>query len=129
MTPLSLKHGIVLAAALGGSMLAGCRPEPSDVVPLYDSEPVVVRDIQVSVEASGVIEPIRTVEVKSKASGEILSVHADTGDVVEVGDLLVEVDKRTPRNQLAEAEASLKAAKARRQIAETSMRRAQRLFE
>src|SRR5690606_5411360 len=62
-------------------------------------------------------------------SGEILSVHADTGDVVEVGDLLVEVDKRTPRNQLAEAEASLKAAKARRQIAETSMRRAQRLFE
>src|SRR5690606_28235201 len=129
MTSLSLKHRTALVVALGGSMLAGCQPEPSDVVPLYDSEPVTVRDIQVSVEASGVIEPVRTVEVKSKASGEILSVHADTGDVVEMGQLLVEVDKRTPRNQLAEAEASLKAARARRQIAETSMRRAQRLFE
>ena len=129
MTPLFSKHRIVLVTALGGSMLLGCQPEPNEVVTLYDSEPVTVRDIRVNVEASGVIEPVRTVEVKSKASGEILSVHVDTGDVVQAGDLLVEVDKRTPRNQLAEAEASLKAAQARRQIAETAMRRAQRLFE
>jgi HlyD family secretion protein len=116
-------------AAFGMLPLVGCQPDASDVVPLYDSETVEVMSIQVSVEASGVIEPVTTVEVKSKASGEILSVHADTGDVVEAGSLLVEVDKRTPRNQLAEAEASLKAARARRQIAETAMRRAERLFE
>src|SRR5690606_36080043 len=62
-------------------------------------------------------------------SGEILSVHADTGDVVQAGSLLVEVDKRTPRNELAEAEATLKAARARRQIAETAMQRAETLFK
>lgn len=117
----------VLAASL--CVLAGCQSDPGDVIPLYDSETVEMTSIQVSVEASGVIEPITTVEVKSKASGEILSVHADTGDVVEEGDLLVEVDKRTPRNQLAEAEASLKAARARRQIAETAMMRAEKLFQ
>lgn len=119
----------MLSASLGALALGGCQPDPNDVVPIYDSETVEVRDIQVSVEASGVIEPVRTVEVKSKASGEILSVHADTGDTVGEGDLLVEVDKRTPRNQLAEAEASLKAARARRQIAETAMRRAEKLHE
>src|SRR5690606_35726237 len=122
------KRPIALVALLAALPLIGCQPSPDDVVPLYDSETVEVVDIQVSVEASGVIEPVTTVEVKSKASGEILSVHADTGDVVESGALLVEVDKRTPRNELAEAEATLKAARARAQIAETAMRRAETLF-
>jgi len=119
----------IALAALAALPLVGCQRSPDDIVPLYDSEPVEVVDIQVSVEASGVIEPVRTVEVKSKASGEILSVHADTGDVVQAGSLLVEVDKRTPRNELAEAEATLKAARARRQIAETAMQRAETLFK
>src|SRR5690606_10363540 len=96
---------------------------------LYDSAPMTVRDIRVTVDASGVIEPEVTVEVKPTAAGEILSVHADTGDVVQAIALLVEVDKRTPRNQLAEAEAGLVAARARRTIAETQTRRAERLFE
>ena len=125
----SSKRSVLLVAALAALPLVGCQPSPDDVVPLYDSETVEVVDIQVSVEASGVIEPVRTVEVKSKASGEILSVHADTGDIVESGSLLVEVDKRTPRNELAEAEATLKAARARRQIAETAMQRAETLFK
>src|SRR5690606_11671166 len=129
MNGQSPKRSIVLAAVLAVLPLVGCQPSPEDIVPLYDSETVEVVDIQVSVEASGVIEPVRTVEVKSKAAGEILSVHADTGDVVERDALLVEVDKRTPRNELAEAEATLKAARARRQIAETAMKRAQTLFE
>ncbi len=127
MTTLLAKRSILLAVA-SALLLVGCQPSPDDIVPLYDSEAVDVVDIQVSVEASGVIEPVTTVEVKSKASGEILSVHADTGDVVAAGALLVEVDKRTPRNVLAETEATLKAARARRQIAETAMRRAETLF-
>ena len=110
--------------------LAACeQDQPESLAPLYDSAPVEVRDIEVNVEAAGVIEPEVTVEVKSKASGEILAMHAETGDVVEEGFLLVEVDKRTPRNRLAEAEAGLVAAKARRAIAETQMERARTLFE
>ena len=69
------------------------------------------------------------VEVKSKASGEVLAVHAETGDVVEAGHLLVEIDKRTPRNSLSQTEAALTAAQARRQIAQTQMERAQALFK
>ena len=117
--------GLLLALAL-----TACEQDQIEsVAPLYDSAPVEVRDIEVNVEAAGVIEPEITVEVKSKASGEILAMHAETGDVVEQGFLLVEVDKRTPRNRLAEAEASLVAARARRAIAETQMERSRTLFE
>jgi len=110
-------------------LLAACEEAPESVAPLYDTAPLETRTIQVTVEAAGVIEPESTVEVKSKASGEILAVHAETGDIVEAGTLLVEVDKRTPRNRLSEAEAGLLAAQARRSIAETQMRRSETLYK
>ncbi|MEC9374953.1 MAG: efflux RND transporter periplasmic adaptor subunit [Pseudomonadota bacterium] len=90
---------------------------------------IVNRDIVVSVQAAGIIEPVTTVEIKSKASGEILDIMAETGDVVEAGDLLVQIDKRTPRNALAQAEAELEAAIARRDITESSLIRSEKLFK
>jgi HlyD family secretion protein len=111
------------------AVCAGCERQADSVAPLYDSAAVEVRNIEVTVDAAGVIEPRSTVEVKSKASGEILAVLADTGDVVEAGTLIVQIDERTPRNRLSEAEAALIAAQARRQIADTQMKRAAKLFE
>ncbi len=111
-------------------LVGACEPEPlKSLAPLYDTAPVETRAIEVTVEASGVIEPEITVEVKSKASGEILAMHAETGDVVDAGSLLVEIDQRTPRNRFAQAEADLVAAKARRAIADTQMQRAKTLIE
>ena len=112
------------------ALFAGCEEAPEVIAPaVYDSAPVETRDIQVTVDAAGVVEPEATVEVKSKASGEVLAVHAETGDVVEAGHLLVEIDKRTPRNSLSQTEAALTAAQARRQIAQTQMERAQALYK
>ena len=113
---------------LAGMLLAACEQDAESLAPLYDTAPAQTRTIVVTVEAAGVIEPETTVEVKSKASGEILAVHAETGDVVEADTLLVEVDQRTPRNRLAETEAGLVAARARRTIAETQMKRGETLF-
>ncbi len=96
-------------------MLAGCSREPEEQV--FNIAMVTQRDIIVSVDAAGIIEPETTVEVKSKASGEILAIHSDTGDLVEAGRLIVQIDKRTPKNALAQAEAELEAAHARRSIA------------
>jgi len=112
------------------ALLVGCEEAPQVVAPaVYDSAPVETRSIQVTVDAAGVVEPESTIEVKSKASGEVLAVHAETGDIVEAGSLLVEIDKRTPRNSLAQTEAALTAAQARRQIAQTQMERAAALFK
>lgn len=109
-------------------LLAACERAPDSITPVYDSAPVEQRDIEITVDAAGVVEPESTVEVKSKASGEVLSVNGETGDLIEAGALLVAIDKRTPRNRLNEAEAALQAARARRQIAETQMKRAETLF-
>ncbi len=89
---------------------------------------IETRDIVVAVQAAGIIEPVTTVELKSKASGEILEIASETGDVVESGDLLVQIDKRTPRNSLAQAEAELEAARARQDISKTQRDRSEELF-
>ena len=122
-----MRIGTLIALVL---ILSACSEEqPQSVAPIYDTAPVETRAIDVSVDAAGVIEPEITVEVKSKASGEILAMHAETGDVVQTGSLLVEIDQRTPSNQLDQAAAELEAARARRTIAETQMERSATLFE
>jgi HlyD family secretion protein len=111
------------------AVCAGCSDSRQEsIAPLYDTAPVETRSIEITVDAAGVIEPEILVEVKSKASGEVLAIHAETGDVVEAGTLLVEIDQRTPRNQLDEAEAALVAAQAWRGIAQTQMERAETLY-
>jgi HlyD family secretion protein len=111
---------------LAGAVLAGCVEREAPVE--FERAPVETRDIVVTVEAAGVVEPKIAVEVKSKASGEILEMRAETGDRVEQGTLLVQIDKRTPRNRLAQAEAQLKAANARLEIARSQMERSETLF-
>jgi HlyD family secretion protein len=118
-----------LSLVLTVVVLLGCQKQQQPVTSVYDTAPVQVRNIEVTVEAAGVIEAESLVEVKSKASGEVLAVHAETGDVVKAGSLLVEIDKRTPTNLLSQTQANLVAAEARRNIAKTQMERAEKLFK
>ena len=115
-----------LLTFLAALSLLGC--EKPEEVKTYQTAPVIQRDIIVSVEAAGVVEPLLTVEVKSKASGEILSIQGDTGDYIEQGTLLVRIDRRSPRNQLAQAEAELEAARAHRSIADAQQKRSKTLL-
>lgn len=108
------------------ALLAGCEEEVE--APVYQLVPVAERDIIVSVSAAGTVEPIKTIEVKSKASGEIMDVRVETGDVVRRGDLLVSVDPRIPRNAVVQAEAELDVAKAQLANAESQLRRAEALY-
>lgn len=110
------------------ALLAGCGRPAEQAQTTYETVPVSKRDIRVAVEAAGQIEPALTVELKSKASGQILELSAETGQVVEAGTLLVQIDKRNPRNSLAQAQAQLEAAKARRSIAEAQNKRSAKLL-
>ena len=108
------------------ALLAGCEEEVE--APVYQLVPAAERDIIVSVSAAGIVEPIKTIEVKSKASGEIMDVRVETGDVVRRGDLLVSVDPRIPRNAVVQAEAELSVARAQLANAESQLRRAEALY-
>ncbi len=111
----------VLVALLA---VAACGDRQASTATLYDTATVDRRDLAVTVEAAGTLEPVATVELKSKASGEILEIAAETGDVVEEGALLVRIDPRTARNRLAQAEADLESARARLGIARAQQERA-----
>ncbi len=65
-----------------------------------------------SVVATGKIEPITKVEIKSKANGIIERLMVDVDQRVRAGDVLVELDKENLRARVREADANLQAAKA-----------------
>ena len=108
-------------------LLAACKEEAPPVV--YQAVPVERRDIVVSARASGTIQPDTVVEVKSKASGEILELKVETGQLVKRGALMVRVDPRNPRNLAAQAQADLEVAEARLTNATSQKRRADELFK
>ncbi|MDC0714599.1 efflux RND transporter periplasmic adaptor subunit [Stigmatella sp. ncwal1] len=84
------------------------KPAPGSTLPTIAAER---RNLEVVAEASGLLEPIRVVEVKSKASGEVLRVLFETGQRVEQGTLLAEIDPRDVQNALTQAEADLESAR------------------
>src|SRR2546428_666767 len=107
--------------------IASCRKAPP--APAYETVPVARRDIIVSATASGVIQPILTLSVKSKASGEIIAMPVQTGDEVKKGQLLAKVDPRIPQNNLTQAQANLTVAKAQLDNATAQLKRSQALYQ
>src|SRR5205823_12891227 len=75
------------------------------------------------------IQPILTLSVKSKASGEILEMPVQTGDEVKRGTLLAKIDPRIPRNNLTQAQANLNVAQAQRENATAQLKRSDALFQ
>ncbi len=70
-------------------------------------------DIHVPITAPGRIEPIQRFEVKSKAGGEVISIHVKPGDYVHKDDVLVELDPDLEQRNRDRADSDLKIAKAR----------------
>jgi HlyD family secretion protein len=87
------------------------------------------RDIVVDASATGAVEPINVVEVKSKASGQITQMPVETGYLIKPGDLIVQVDTRDVKNQYDQALADVRAAEAKLQVSEAQKKRSDDLFE
>ena len=119
-----MKHARWALAAVAS--LACAEPE---AVVVYRTVALDTRDIEVTAQAAGVIEPDTTVEVKSKASGEILQIVVQTGQRVDRGTMMVRIDQRIPRNSLLQSEASLEVARARLDNADAQKRRSEELYQ
>ena len=108
------------------ALVSACSKPPAPAV--YQAVAVERRDIVVTAQAAGAVNPDTVVQVKSKASGEILDVKIQTGDFVQRGMLMVQVDQRIPQNDVATAEANLEVAKAQLANAQGQLKRSQELF-
>ena len=98
-------------------------------------------DIARSVVATGKIEPLSKVEVKSKASGIVNRIMAEAGDRVKKGQVLLELDREELQARHREAQATLLSAQAALQRTQveamgpdlpflrSAMERARRLYQ
>ncbi|MGO9097331.1 MAG: efflux RND transporter periplasmic adaptor subunit [Bryobacteraceae bacterium] len=80
-------------------------------------------DIARSVVATGKIEPLAKVEVKSKASGIVKQIFVHYSDWVKQGQVLVELDKENLQAQVRENRAALQAAQAAEEAASATFER------
>jgi HlyD family secretion protein len=81
-------------------------------------------DLAKSVVATGKIEPITKVEVKSKASGIVKKLLVDFNDQVKPGQELVELDREEIEAEVRSADAQLLSAQANLRAAEADYQRA-----
>jgi HlyD family secretion protein len=77
-----------------------------------------------SVVATGKIEPITKVEIKSKANGIIKRLEVQVGDLVRSGDVLAELDKDNLEARAREARANLDAARAALTVLQAELQKA-----
>lgn len=110
---------IVIAAA-GGYWWYATRPSSDPGEEMFRRSAVAKRgNLVVSISATGRIDPIEKVEVKSKASGEIIELPIEEGDMVNRGDLIARLDRRTAQNDYDQAAADYS-------VAEVTVRQRQR---
>jgi HlyD family secretion protein len=122
----NVKRGVartvaVLAASAG---VVACGTSSADEPAMgLTTVTTEVKDITSAVAATGTIEPIRVIDVKSQASGEVREVGVELGDNVERGALLVRIDPRDVRNTYNQATADLDVAQARYTVAQRKLER------
>lgn len=115
------------AALLLAIAAAGCKKSQTTTIPIPTAA-VERRDIVANAEATGTVEPVNIVEVKSKASGLITAMPVDIGTVVSAGQLLVQIDTRDVKNQYDQTVAAMQAAQTSLSVAAAQKKRSDDLF-
>jgi multidrug efflux pump subunit AcrA (membrane-fusion protein) len=85
--------------------------------------------IKVQVVATGQIQPVYKFDIKSKASGEVLSLKLNEGDFVKKGTVIALIEKTDALAAFNQAEADLSVAKATLKQVETNTERSRKLYE
>jgi len=121
------KRWVLLAAAIlilgGGVFGIGAALRPNNQIDPSKIANVERGDLARSVVATGKIEPLAKVEVKSKSSGIVKKIYVDYGETVKEGQVLVDLDKEQLQAAVDGARANLLAAQAGQQSAEATYQR------
>ncbi len=126
--------GVVVLLLAGG--FAWNRHRDASASPTYITAPVGRGEIVEHVHATGVIRPLRLVEVGTQVTGPVNKLFADFNDTVKAGQIVAQIDPATYEAEVAQdqasvvqSEASVEAAKARLNQAEQQLKRSQELAD
>jgi HlyD family secretion protein len=121
-------QSLLIGVATGTVAIVACTSKKASNVPIPTAA-IERRDIVVDASATGAVEPINVVEVKSKASGQITQMPVETGTLVKPGDLIVQLDTRDVKNQYDQTLADVQAAEAKLQVSDAQKKRSDELFQ
>ena len=116
MTRKRIIAAVIILALVGGGIwywrqAAAAKAKAEE--PEIETAKVERKDLAVTVSASGVLEPLTTVEVKSRSGGEIKRLFVDAGDVVRAQQLIAQIDPTQIQSKVEQAAATVASGQAR----------------
>lgn len=102
--------GIILAAILVFPGLTGCGQRASSVA--VKTSAASQQDMEASLQLSGVLVPVQSVDISSKISGRVEKIGFSVGSKVKQGDVLLQLDTESINGQLMQSQATLRSAQA-----------------
>jgi len=112
---------IIVLAAISLSVYHANKPKPV----IIDSDKAVIRTIVKTVSASGVIEPVKKVNISSSISANIIRLLVKEGQTVKKGDLLARLDRETIIAEVEQQTAALSQQQHSSEAAKLQLKQAQ----
>lgn len=109
-----LTYGLGILVAIVAAVAVKLFFFPSKPEAQYATAPARVGNIERTVLASGVLEPLELVSVGAQVSGRIENLAVEVGDVVQAGQLIAQIDSLTQQNDLRDRQAALRNVRAQR---------------
>ena len=116
---------LVLVLVVGYFTFSALNPKKADIV----TAPVAKGNIELSVLATGTLEPARLVSVGAQVSGQLKKLYVDVGSVVKQGDPIADIDSTTQQNNVSNAEAGLNNVQAQRAATAANLVQAQQTLK
>src|ERR1043166_2625589 len=98
---------VVLLGAIAYANFAFKRTTGTEVT----VDKIARRDLEAMVTASGKIQPKKSVQISAETMGKVVNLSVNEGDMVKVGQPLLQIDPRTLETQVQNREASLATAR------------------
>lgn len=121
---------VVVVLVVGGLVVAfaASRGKNNKEAPIK-TEVAKRGDFVIKINASGNLESLLSVEVKSNVEGEIQKLYVKDGELVEKGQILLKINDEQIREDMKQAEANVSAAKAQLEQAKSSLAIKQKQLE
>lgn len=102
---------VILILVVGYPFIKKDKAVKKDLSTQTSTATVKKGDLSIVISATGKIEPIRTLEIRSKASGEIIQLKVEDGDRVKKGQVIAKLEQTTALNDYEQAKADMQVAK------------------
>ncbi|MDR0866300.1 MAG: biotin/lipoyl-binding protein, partial [Candidatus Symbiothrix sp.] len=95
----------------------------------FNTAQIQEETVEITVTATGYVQPVDKVEVGTQVSGVIEKIFADYNSQVKKGQLLAEIDKSTLNEQLLQAKAKLTSAESDLKYSQQNYDRVKQLYD